>query len=215
MAPVPDEPPAYPDPVALVNRARDLAADGRRALLGIAGAPGSGKSTFARWLAHAVGEQAVVVPMDGFHLCDDELDLRGLRQRKGAPETFDVWGYLALLRRLRREGGRTVFAPAFDRTQEASVAGAIAVRPEHRIVITEGNYLLHQGDGWREVRPLLDQVWFLEAEEQLRLSRLVQRHVDHGKDRLAAEQWVRSSDQPNAELVAGTRSRADLLVHMT
>ena len=214
MVRVRDQPPAYPDLDALVRRARGLAADGGRALLGIAGAPGSGKSTLALWLARALGELAVVVPMDGFHLTDDELDRLGLRQRKGAPETFDVWGYLALLRRLRQEADRTVFAPAFDRLREASVAGAIPVRPGHRIVITEGNYLLHEAEGWREVRPLLDDVWFLEADEQARLTRLVQRHVDHGKDRVAAERWVQSSDQPNAELVAGTRSRADLVVRV-
>lgn len=207
-----DDATAYRDPEALVRRARALAVGGRRALLGIAGAPGGGKSTFARWLVGELGAQAVVVPMDGFHLTDDELARLGLSHRKGAPETFDVWGYVALLRRIRREGDRTVFAPAFDRTREASVAGAIAVRPEHRLVITEGNYLLHRATGWSEVQPLLDETWFLTGDEQLRVRRLIQRHIDHGRDRAAAERWVMTSDQPNAELVVRTRAWADLVV---
>ncbi len=127
---------------ALVERARGLMAD-RRAVLGICGAPGSGKSTLAAQLVAAIGPAAVVVPMDGFHLHDDELARLGLSDRKGAPETFDVAGYVALLRRLRAETGHTVYAPEFDRSREESVAGAIAVRPEHRLVVTEGNYLLH------------------------------------------------------------------------
>ena len=125
----------------LVDRARALMAGGR-AVLGICGAPGAGKSTLAARLAEAVGPAAVVVPMDGFHLHDDELARLGLSDRKGAPETFDVAGYVALLRRLHIETDHVVYAPEFDRSREESIAGAIAVRPEHRLVVTEGNYLL-------------------------------------------------------------------------
>ena len=200
-----------PDLGALVSRARELAAD-RRVLLGITGAPGAGKSTLADRLAAEVGGSTVVVPMDGFHLHDEELARQGLSQRKGAPETFDVAGYVALLGRLRTETEDTVYAPVFDRSRELSVAGAIAVRPSHRLVITEGNYLLLDAPGWREVRPLLDEVWFVEGDDAVRRTRLAQRHVEHGKPPELARRWEQMSDQPNALLVERTRELADLVV---
>jgi pantothenate kinase len=197
----------------LVARARRLV-EGGRAVLGICGAPGAGKSTAAARLATAMGEQAVVVPMDGFHLHDDELARLGLSDRKGAPETFDVRGYVALLRRLRTETEHTVYAPEFDRSRELSVAGAIAVRPEHRLVITEGNYLLYDQQGWGEVLPLLDETWFVEGDEEIRLERLVRRHVEHGKAPDLAHRWATVSDQANAHIVARTRPAADVLVQI-
>ena len=196
---------------ALADRARRLAGTGR-ALLGIAGAPGAGKSTTAEQLVARIGPEAVVVPMDGFHLHDDELARLGLGDRKGAPETFDVEGYVALLGRLRTETAHTVWAPAFDRARELSVAGAIGVRPEHRLVVTEGNYLLFEGGGWSSVRPLLDEVWFVEQDETTRVERLVERHVAHGKPVDVARRWTLESDQANADLVAQTRAVADLVV---
>lgn len=196
---------------ALVERARALARDGR-ALLGICGAPGAGKSTLAARLVEALGPAAVTVPMDGFHLHDVELARLGLGDRKGAPETFDVPGYVALLHRLRTETDHAVYAPEFDRSREESVAGAIAVRPEHRLVVTEGNYLLLDAPGWRAVRPLLDEAWFVVGDEEVRLARLVRRHVAHGRPPDVAERWATVSDQANADLVARTRSAADLLV---
>ncbi len=195
----------------LVARARALAGPGR-GVLGISGAPGAGKSTLAADLVAAVGESAVVVPLDGFHLHDAELARLGLGDRKGAPETFDVAGYVALLRRLRTETDHVVYAPEFVRSREESVAGAIAVRPAHRLVVTEGNYLLLEEPGWRDVLPLLDEAWFVEGDEATRLSRLVRRHVEHGKPPALAQRWVTESDQANAEIVARTRKAADVLV---
>jgi pantothenate kinase len=197
----------------LLDRARQLMSRGR-AVLGICGVPGSGKSTLAARLVAEIGDEAVVVPMDGFHLHDDELARLGLSDRKGAPETFDVPGYLALLRRIRTETSHTVYAPEFVRSREESVAGAIAVRPEHRLVITEGNYLLYDGPGWSDVLPLLDEAWYVESDEQLRLSRLVHRHIDHGKPPDVAHRWATVSDQANADLVARTRAAADVLVEI-
>jgi len=183
-------------------------------VLGICGAPGAGKSTLAAQLGTLIGAEAVVVPLDGFHLHDSELARLDLAGRKGAPETFDVAGYTTMLRRLRAEAGQTVYVPEFDRAREMSVAGAIAVRPEHRLVITEGNYLLYDAQGWSGVRPLLDEVWFVECVEGTRVERLAERHVAHGKPRDVALRWTLSTDQANADLVARTRDAADLVVRV-
>ncbi|MCS0635478.1 nucleoside/nucleotide kinase family protein [Streptomyces sp. LP05-1] len=198
----------------LIARARGLAVPGERRVLGIAGAPGAGKSTLAGRLAEGLDGAAVVVPMDGFHLAGAELRRLGRADRKGAPDTFDSAGYLALLARLRApEPGVTVYAPAFDRRLEEPLAGAVPVDPEVPLVITEGNYLLHDEGPWARVRALLDEVWFLEPDHGRRVERLIGRHVRYGRERAAAERWVHRSDEANARLVAPGRARADLVVH--
>ncbi|MFF7489070.1 nucleoside/nucleotide kinase family protein [Streptomyces luteogriseus] len=201
----------------LVLRARSLSRGGRRAILGIAGSPGAGKSTLAEhlvrelngtgapWVAH--------VPMDGFHLADAELERLGRRDRKGAPDTFDAAGYAALLARLREDHpADTVYAPGFERDLEQPLAGAVAVRASARLIVTEGNYLLLGTGAWPRVRPLLDEAWFCELPERERLRRLIARHEAFGKTPEEAVAWVERSDQRNAELVAATRDRADLVV---
>lgn len=180
-------------------------------LLGITGAPGAGKSTFARAVAAAY--DGVVVPMDGFHLADVELERRGLRDRKGAPETFDAEGYAALLSRVAA-GEAGVTAPAFDRTVEEPVAGSIAV-PGTGLVVTEGNYLLLDEPRWHAVRDRLDVVWHVRVDESLRLERLVARHVAFGKTPDEARAWVARVDQPNAELVEAAADRADRVLDLT
>jgi pantothenate kinase len=204
---------------ALVGRAIALCRRGR-AVLGITGCPGSGKSTFAEQLVAGLsgrladGPGAVAhVPMDGFHLADRELVRLGLRARKGTPETFDAEGYTALLRRLRDETTATVYAPAFERELEQPLAGAIPVGAGVRLVVTEGNYLLLDGR-WAPVRPLLAEVWFVDVDEETRVRRLVGRHERFGKTRQEAEAWVRTVDGPNADLVRPTRGRADLVVDL-
>ncbi|MCY0923382.1 nucleoside/nucleotide kinase family protein [Streptomyces sp. NPDC059999] len=197
----------------LEERARGLAASGERRILGIAGPPGAGKSTLAESLARALGPgQAVVVPMDGFHLAQAELVRLGRADRKGAPDTFDAAGYTALLDRLRSPGAGAVYAPAFDRSLEEPVAGSIRVDGSVPLVITEGNYLLHTAGEWAAVRPLLDEAWFLAPDDAMRVGRLVDRHVRHGKERAAATEWVSRSDEANARLIAPGRARADLVV---
>ncbi|MCB5181556.1 nucleoside/nucleotide kinase family protein [Streptomyces antimicrobicus] len=201
------------DRLELERRARALATAGGRRLLGIAGPPGAGKSTLAGHLAAALGpDLAVVVPMDGFHLAQAELVRLGRADRKGAPDTFDAAGYAALLRRLREPGRAVVYAPAFDRSLEEPVAGSIAVGPGVPLVITEGNYLLHEAGEWSEVAPLLDEVWYLAPDDALRVRRLTDRHVRHGKDPDRAAAWVARSDEANARLVAAGRPRADLVL---
>ncbi|GAA3376998.1 nucleoside/nucleotide kinase family protein [Streptomyces sannanensis] len=197
----------------LLARAGRLAVPGRRRILGIAGAPGAGKSTIAERLVSALDGQAVLVPMDGFHLAGAELRRLGRAHRKGAPDTFDAAGYAALLARLRaHEQDTVVYAPAFDRSLEEPVAGSVPVPSGVPLVVTEGNYLLHDEGPWAPVRALLDEVWFLEIDADVRVRRLVDRHVRYGKDRPYAEAWVRDSDEANARLVELGRDRADLVV---
>ncbi|MFI2646394.1 MULTISPECIES: nucleoside/nucleotide kinase family protein [Micromonospora] len=208
-------PPAQVLPLdELVDRARALAADGPRQLLGIAGAPGAGKSTLAERLVAEVGPAARLVPMDGFHLAQAELVRLGRDGRKGAPDTFDVNGFVSVLRRLRRLEPTSVWAPAFRRDLEEPVAGAIEVPPEVRLVVTEGNYLLLRDDPWEEVRTLLHQIWFLDLDAELRVRRLTARHEAYGKSPEQARAWALGSDEANARLVAGTAGHADLVVRL-
>jgi pantothenate kinase len=184
-----------------------------RYLLGVAGAPGAGKSTFAEAEARRLGLEgtpAVVLPMDGFHLSQAELVRLGRRDRMGAPDTFDVDAFVATLARLRQPGAVT--APGFDRTIEEPVPDAIEIGADIRFVIVEGNYLLHDRDGWERVRPLLDRVIFLAPDDALRRARLIARHVAFGKTPAEAEEWVARSDDANAHLVAATAHRADDIV---
>ncbi|GAA1946808.1 nucleoside/nucleotide kinase family protein [Nocardioides panacihumi] len=218
--------PAQPDQPAVVSgldaafeRAMSLAGRGRT-VLGIAGAPGAGKSTLTDALLDRLREQPPAgadaswvahVPMDGFHLADVQLARLGLLDRKGAPETFDVDGYAATLARLHDEPGRTVYAPGFERTLEQPISAALAVTPAARIVVTEGNYLLLDTGGWERVRRLVDEIWFVESPPG-RVERLVERHVRFGKSPEAARAWVERVDEANALLVEATRAAADVVV---
>lgn len=197
-----------PDLAALVQRATELAAAGERRLLGVTGAPGAGKSTVTAALVEALGpERAVVVPMDGFHLADPVLHALGRRDRKGAPDTFDVEGYVHLLRRLRAAAD-VVYAPCFRRELEMAEAGAVPVPASVPLVVTEGNYLLT----WPSVHAELDEVWYVDVSDDERQRRLVARREGHGDDPAAARAWATGPDQRNAELVAASRHLADLVV---
>jgi pantothenate kinase len=188
-----------------------------RRIIGIAGAPGAGKSTYAERLvaeSERSGVPAAYVPMDGFHLADAALISLGLLDRKGAPETFDAWGYAALLHRVR-ESGHVVWAPGFERGLEQPLAAAIDVPLEAELVVTEGNYLLLDRPEWRAVRAELDEVWFLDCADDVRRPRLVARHVEFGKSPTQAEAWVARVDDANAALVAESRGLADRVVDAT
>lgn len=196
---------------SVLAAARELGAGERRALLGIAGAPGAGKSTLAERLVSDLGPAAAVVPMDGFHLPGTVLADRGLAEVKGAPETFDRAGYVALLQRLRDGAAGVVRAPRFDRAREASVADAIEVDPSVRLVVTEGNYLLF----WPEVRALLDQAWFVEVcDDERRVETLIGRHMSFGRSAGDARRWVQRSDEANSRLVSRGRGTADRVVRL-
>ena len=204
----------------LVTAAVDLVelVDGhRRAVLGIAGAPGAGKSTLAEALVEGVAARegadwVAHVPMDGFHLADAQLDRLGSRSRKGAPDTFDADGYAHLLHRIAAEPDSWVYAPGFDRTLEQPLAAAMVVPPSARLVVSEGNYLLLAEERWERARAQLDEVWFVTGDDDVRRSRLVGRHVTFGKEPDAAEAWVAASDEANAALVGATHDRAGRFV---
>ena len=196
----------------LLRRARELVSRPGRALLGIAGSPASGKSTLAERLVAALGDDAVLVPMDGFHLDDAVLRRHGSWERKGAIDTFDDAGYAELLHRLR-DGAGTVYAPRFDRGLEASIGGAIEVGPDVPLVVTEGNYLLAEAGAWPRARAALDEVWFLRIDPGLRRERLIARHRRFGRTADEARERADGSDQSNAVLIEATAIRADRIVH--
>lgn len=198
----------------LVERAGALAVAGSRRILGVAGAPGAGKSTVAQAIAEALGGQAALVGMDAFHLANEVLAAHSSRDRKGAPDTFDPWGYANLLRRLKTNSEPVVYAPKFDRGLEESIGSAVPVARDVPLVITEGNYLLLDAEGWRECREQIDEVWFLDISDGERQLRLVKRHEAFGKLPEEAEAWALGSDQRNAAVVASTRERADLIIDL-
>lgn len=192
-------------------RVEALLAREPRVILGITGPPGAGKTRVAEAIASAF-DDAVHIPMDGFHLADVELRRLGRLESKGAIDTFDAFGYLALLQRIRRRPAHTVYAPAFQRDIEQPIAGSIPVPPKTRLVVTEGNYLLDDDDPWPAVTARLDEVWFVDVPREERRRRLIARHVEFGKSLEQAEAWVRDVDGPNAERIEKHRAKADLVV---
>lgn len=197
----------------LASRAASLITDDGRRILGITGAPGAGKSTASQAIVRKLGSRCSIVEMDGFHLANRELDRLGRREQKGAPETFDADGYAALLHRLR-SADSIVYAPVFDREIDESIGSATAVEPRTPLIVTEGNYLLLPNGSWPQVRAAIDTVWYLEVPEATRTQRLMKRHSRFGRSSEAAADWVRRVDQPNADMIAAARSRADLIVEI-
>jgi len=202
------QPASRPEELVVAALALQTAA-GRRILIGITGKPGAGKSTVAERLVAELGERAVLVPMDGFHFPQATLVQLGRRDRMGAPDTFDVDAYAALLARLRAPGAAT--APGFDRVSEEAFADAIAIPAKADIVVTEGNYLLTGTGGWEAVRSLLDAAWYVDLDDDVRLERLIARHEAYGKSHEAATAWANGPDAANAALIASTRDLADLV----
>ena len=200
-------------PVDTQLRMAALLATGQRKLLGIVAPPGAGKSTLAQALQAQYPTQSQYLPMDGFHLARAELERLGRAQRKGAPDTFDSAGFIALLQRIRQQtAGETVYAPDFNRALEEPIAGAIPITHGIPLVITEGNYLLLEDDGWAGARTLLDEVWYLDVDPALRHSRLLARHMQFGRTREEALQWMAQTDEPNARRIEASRQRADGVV---
>ncbi len=191
----------------------DCALASTRTIIGIVGKPGGGKSTLSKYLLKDMDPMLVsVVPMDGFHLSNKVLKELGRLDRKGAQDTFDVKGFTALIQRIKMDSSEPIYYPIFDRSIEESIAAQGVVYPSTRVVIVEGNYLMHDKDGWQEIAPLLDQSWYAFLDEDIRISRLISRHIAFGKDPESAKAWAKGSDQVNAELIETGVGRCDFLV---
>ena len=201
-------------PERYLVRLQKLAKNGKRVMIGLVGAPGAGKSTVAEALRQSFPDTSQVVPMDGYHLANVELKRLGRADRKGAPDTFDSAGYVDLLTRLRHQSAdEIVYAPEFRREIEEPIAGAIPVFPQTELIITEGNYLLLNEGHWAKVPALLDEVWYVDVEDDLRIGRLTRRHEQFGRSKEEAVAWAMNTDEPNARLIAANKAQADLLFH--
>lgn len=165
----------------------------------IAGAPGSGKSTFAELLSAAIGAKSCVVPMDGFHLDNSILQIRGLMPLKGAPQTFDKEGFGVLVDALCSQSTR--YFPTFDREADCVIEDGGRVPDNASILLFEGNYLLFDTDGWSALAQKWDASIWLEVPEDILEARLIQRWIDHGMSEDAAKTRARMNDMANAQLV--------------
>jgi pantothenate kinase len=191
----------------------ECASASKRTIIGIIGKPGGGKSTLSKYLLKGMDPKLVsVVPMDGFHLSNKVLKELGRSDRKGAQDTFDVNGFTTLIQRIKMDSAEPIYYPIFDRSIEESIAAQGVVYPSTRVVIVEGNYLMHDKDGWQEISPLLDQSWYAFLDEDIRISRLISRHIAFGKDPESAKAWAKGSDQVNAELIEMGVERCDFLI---
>lgn len=217
--------PAAGEPVRrrdqLLARAEALLAAGSRRILGITGPPGAGKSTLADWLQRTLRQRygadpplIAQAPMDGFHFPNAVLLERGIRDRKGAPDTFDVDAYLRLLREIRHHADQTLHAPGFDRTLEQPTPGTHPIPPSARLVVSDGNYLLLDRGRWREAAPCFDEIWYVTVDRRLAHRRLIRRQIHGGRSPEAAREWVDRSDMSNLELVEATAAGAHVRVDL-
>ncbi len=192
------------------------AAGTRRSAIAIVGAPGSGKSTLAERLAsHLNGtapNSAAVLPMDGYHFDDRVLIARGLRARKGAPETFDVGGLLHMLHRLKRNEENEIAVPVFDRALEISRAGALLIPRSVRHLVVEGNYLLLDRPPWSGLHALFDITAAVAVQEEDLRQRLTDRWRSYGLPPEEIEAKVEGNDLPNGRFVTSNSVPADFIL---
>ncbi len=193
-----------------------LASGSQRTLIGIVGKPGAGKSTVVDAVTKKFPiPEVAIIPMDGYHLSNEVLIDMGARDRKGAPDTFDSLGFIELLNQVKRKPNEEIRFPIFHREIEASVENEGAISPSARVIITEGNYLFSTDHNWDGVFPLLDQTYYIEISDEIRLARLIARHHAYGKTIKDAESWARGSDEANARFIERTSGRAEKVIHLS
>jgi pantothenate kinase len=198
---------------ALARIQEHLEKSTERVLIGIIGKPGAGKSTLSKFLMSKLPKEFVtVVPMDGYHLSNKILKELKRADRKGAPDTFDVAGFISLIKRIRSEQSQNIYYPIFDRAIEESIAAQGVVTAATKVVIIEGNYLLHDDGGWEVCNDLLDESWMVDVDDDKRIARLISRHIAYGKEPEAAKAWAKGTDEVNAKLIERGRGRADYIV---
>lgn len=198
---------------AAIKRVSSLLDSPHRFILGVVGKPGVGKSTFAQFLnEHVDSEFISIFPMDGFHMSNEKLIELGRRDRKGAPDTFDVDDFAKSLANVRGGQGRDIRFPVFNREIEATVPDAGVIPAQAKLVVVEGNYLLHDSFGWEKISDYLDETWYLDVDDAIRMQRLIARHIQFGKTPKAANDWSRGTDEVNAQLIEKSRSRASFTV---
>ena len=186
-----------------------------RSLIGIVGKPGAGKSTVVEEIEKRYKPNEVsIIPMDGFHLSNEELIKLGRRDRKGAPDTFDVEGFISLTKKVKHEPQVNHKFPIFHRENEASVENEGLVPKESKVVVIEGNYLFSSAHNWDGVFPRLDHTWFIEIDDEVRIERLIARHIRYGKPPAEAENWSRGSDEANARFIELTAHRASNIIKL-
>ena len=198
-----------------VARAILLQDSPQRFVLGVVGKPGVGKSTFTDYLREQLSSELVaILPMDGFHMSNEKLIELGRRERKGAPDTFDVDDFAQVLANVRDGYGVDIHFPIFNREIEASISNAGLIRAGVKLVIVEGNYLLHDQSGWEKITSHIDESWFLSVDDDLRMARLIARHIEFGKSPEDAKAWSEGTDEANARLIQLTLPRADFEVNL-
>jgi pantothenate kinase len=186
-----------------------------RTMIGIVGKPGAGKSTVVSEIQNRFSaDEVAIIPMDGYHLSNEELIELGRRHRKGAPDTFDVAEFISLITKVKNEIAKDHTFPIFHREIEVSKADEGLVPSNVKVIVIEGNYLFSEEHGWGEVFPLLDQSWFIEIDDEVRMQRLIARHIKYGKSPQEAEDWSRGSDEANAKFIAKTASRAERIIKL-
>lgn len=197
-----------------LERAKNYLANSKsRTIIGIVGKPGAGKSQLSSFLMENLPkDKASLLPMDGYHLSNRVLADLGRADRKGAPDTFDSYGFGALLDRISKGKEEDIYYPIFHREFEESYAAEGVISPATKLVITEGNYLLLDRGGWGSVRSHLTESWYVGVKDELRLERLVDRHHQFGKEREAAHEWAHGTDERNAQVVEETKKFADFIV---
>lgn len=196
-----------------IARVSSLLDSPHRFILGVIGKPGVGKSTFTQFLnEHVASEFLSILPMDGFHMSNEKLIELGRRDRKGAPDTFDVDDFAQSLALVKAGHGSAIRFPIFEREIEASIPDAGLIPAQAKLVVVEGNYLLHDDFGWEKIGNYLDESWFLDVDDELRMQRLIARHIQFGKTPDAANEWSRGTDEVNARLIEQSRSRATFTV---